>query len=96
MITQSSGDQVRVTIRDTGCGIPEEIQQRIFDPFFTTKEVGVGTGLGLSLSYGLIHKLGGSIGCRSQVGQGSEFVVEFPRIMRMEADEEESKLQTNR
>jgi two-component system NtrC family sensor kinase len=55
-----------------------EIQRRVFDPFFTTKAPGVGTGLGLSLSYGIISRLGGTIECRSEVGVGTEFVISFP------------------
>ncbi len=78
--TSEEDDWVSVSIRDTGSGIPEEIRGKIFDPFFTTKEPGVGTGLGLSLSYGLISKLGGSIECRSTVGQGTEFIIKFPRV----------------
>jgi signal transduction histidine kinase len=80
--TRQDGDWVKVGIRDTGPGIPEEIMGRIFDPFFTTKEPGVGTGLGLSISYGIIAKLGGNIQCRSTRGLGTEFTVTFPRISR--------------
>ena len=80
--TQSDGENVSVSMRDNGCGIPEEILDKIFDPFFTTKEVGIGTGLGLSLSYGIISKLGGSIRCHSTPGEGTEFVVTFPRVMK--------------
>ncbi len=78
--TRQEGDQVSVTIRDTGPGIPAEVRDKIFDPFYTTKEPGKGTGLGLSLSYGLISKLGGSIECHSAPGQGAEFVVRFPAM----------------
>ena len=76
--TSLEGDHVRVSIRDTGCGIPDDVRSKIFDPFFTTKEPGVGTGLGLSLSFGLISKLGGTIECHSKVGEGTEFVITFP------------------
>jgi signal transduction histidine kinase len=77
-----------VSIRDTGCGIPDTIKDKIFDPFFTTKEPGVGTGLGLSLSYGLVCKIGGSIECHSTLGQGSEFVVMFPCVAEAPNDDD--------
>ncbi len=57
---------VEIAISDTGCGIKKEFMQKIFDPFFTTKKVGEGTGLGLSVSYGIIANCGGSILCESQ------------------------------
>jgi signal transduction histidine kinase len=76
--TRREAGRVIVTIRDTGCGMTPEVQRRIFDPFFTTKAPGVGTGLGLSLSYGIITRLGGTIECTSQVGIGTEFVISFP------------------
>ena len=74
-------------MRDTGTGIPPEIRGKIFDPFFTTKEPGVGTGLGLSLSYGIISRLGGTIECHSTVGQGTEFVVKFLRVLPTAAEQ---------
>ena len=61
---------------DTGHGIPESNIKKIFDPFFTTKEMG--TGLGLSLSYGIINKHGGEIKVSSTVGKGSKFTVILP------------------
>jgi signal transduction histidine kinase len=76
--TRHDAGRASVTIRDTGAGMSDEVRQRIFDPFYTTKGPGIGTGLGLSLSYGIIAGLGGTIECRSQVGVGSEFVVTFP------------------
>ena len=76
--TRQEGSWLSVSIRDNGTGIPPELKQKIFDPFFTTKEPGMGTGLGLSLSYGIISKLGGTIECYSEPGQGAEFVVRIP------------------
>ncbi|MEG4817668.1 GAF domain-containing protein [Microcoleus sp. K5-D4] len=76
---QSEPDWVTISVRDTGTGIPAEIQDKIFDPFFTTKPVGKGTGLGLSVCYQVIVQAhGGKLSCVSQVGEGSEFIVELP------------------
>jgi signal transduction histidine kinase len=87
--TQQEGEWVSVKIRDNGCGIPAELCEKIFDPFFTTKEPGVGTGLGLSLSYGLISKLGGTIECQSTLGRGTEFVIRFPCVAEAPADDDD-------
>jgi two-component system NtrC family sensor kinase len=69
---------VEVVIADTGCGIPQENLGKLFDPFFTTKEVGQGTGLGLSVSYGIVERHGGVIRVQSEVGKGSTFTVWLP------------------
>ncbi|MBC7962648.1 MAG: response regulator [Steroidobacteraceae bacterium] len=69
---------VYATISDTGSGMPAEIQQRIFEPFFTTKEVGKGIGLGLSISYDIIHKHGGEITVESEIGKGTTFAIRLP------------------
>ena len=70
---------VTISIRDTGTGIPAEIQDKIFDPFFTTKPVGSGTGLGLSVCYQVIVQAhGGRITCVSKVGEGTELIIELP------------------
>jgi len=71
-------DFVSVTVRDTGCGIPDENLSRIFDPFFTTKGEHEGTGLGLSITYGLMQKLKGKIDVKSKVGTGTTFKLIFP------------------
>lgn len=76
--TSRNGEMVEMVVTDTGPGIPEAHLDRIFDPFFTTKQVGEGTGLGLSICFGIAHKLGGSIGVRSQVGEGTTFTIRFP------------------
>jgi signal transduction histidine kinase len=76
--TRRIPEGVRLEFTDDGPGIPEEIRSRIFDPFFTTKPVGVGTGLGLSLSHGIIERHGGRIAVESEPGQGTTFAIELP------------------
>ena len=72
-------DSVQIRITDTGAGIPEEIRDRIFDPFFTTKGVGRGTGQGLAIARSVVvEKLKGTICCKSQIGQGTEFIIGLP------------------
>ncbi|MGH6611043.1 MAG: ATP-binding protein [Burkholderiaceae bacterium] len=73
-----NGKYIRLNVRDTGIGIAPPLLERIFDPFFTTKEVGVGTGLGLSLVHGIVSDLGGGIEVDTKVGEGSTFSVFFP------------------
>jgi len=75
---QENDNRVNITIQDTGVGIPEEHLHHIFDPFFTTKEVGQGTGLGLSVSYGIINKHGGRISVANCKGKGCKFTVVIP------------------
>ncbi|MDJ0557163.1 MAG: GAF domain-containing protein [Microcoleaceae cyanobacterium MO_207.B10] len=70
---------VTIRISDNGTGMKEEVQEKIFNPFFTTKPVGKGTGIGLSISYQIVvEKHGGRIFCNSQLGEGSEFIIEIP------------------
>lgn len=76
--TGMQGEQVWIRISDTGSGIPANVLPRIFDPFFTTKPIGSGTGLGLSLSYGIIQKHNGTITVESEVDRGSVFLVTLP------------------
>ena len=76
--TGHSGDEVWIEISDNGCGIPAENLKRIFDPFFTTKPVGMGSGLGLSVSYGIVEEHRGRIEVSTQPGVGSTFRVTLP------------------
>ena len=76
--TTYEGDKVLVSVEDTGPGVPEEIRQRIFEPFFTTKKVGQGTGLGLSVTYGLIKDHGGDITVGSGSTGGALFTIVLP------------------
>ena len=70
---------VTISISDNGTGMIEEVRQQIFDPFFTTKPVGKGTGIGLAISYQIVvEKHGGHIFCNSQLGEGSELIIEIP------------------
>jgi two-component system NtrC family sensor kinase len=74
------GGAVAITFKDTGTGIPQEHLTKIFEPFFTTKKVGEGTGLGLSVSYGIVKDHGGDIKVESEMGAGSTFTVVLPIV----------------
>ena len=76
--TSTSGHTVTVEVADTGSGIPSEHISRIYDPFFTTKPDGRGTGLGLSVTYGIVQEHAGTLTCESVVGQGTRFVLTLP------------------
>jgi two-component system NtrC family sensor kinase len=69
---------IEVRVSDTGPGIPPQIQNKIFDPFFTTKPAGQGTGLGLSVTYGIVKDHGGDIRLESEMGQGATFIITLP------------------
>jgi signal transduction histidine kinase len=72
------GNAVQATVEDTGCGMTEEQLDRLFEPFFTTKEVGHGTGLGMSISRGIVESHGGTIWALSEVGKGTQVHVTIP------------------
>ena len=79
--TRRKEGQLEVVVADTGIGIPAENLPRIFDPFFTTKPEGYGTGLGLSVTYGIVQEHGGTIAVESKAGRGAKFTLRFPAAM---------------
>ena len=82
--------QVAIAIKDNGSGIEEDHFSRIFDPFFTTKPVGEGTGLGLSVGYGIIRRHGGDITARNRKEQGAAFTITLPDVQGEPADQGEA------
>ena len=83
------GSYVKLTVKDTGSGIPQEILKKVFDPYFTTKDVGQGTGMGLAVVQGLVKKCHGAIDIRSPMGRGTVVDVFFPNLMTSETKEPE-------
>ena len=76
--TRKLGDKKEISVKDNGMGIPEKVKEKIFQPFFTTKPTGLGTGLGLSLSYDIIKAHGGELKVETKEGEGAEFIIELP------------------
>ncbi len=82
LYTEETADDINIRIKDNGVGIPDEVKSRIWEPFFTTKAVGVGTGLGMSISYSIIEKHNGRIELESEIGKGTEFIISIPKVVK--------------
>jgi PAS domain S-box-containing protein len=79
----SENDHVAVKVSDTGIGMSQEVKNKILEPFFTTKKVGKGTGLGVSISYGIIQDYDGTIEIESEIGKGTTFTLRFPAVPKV-------------
>ncbi|HYF02516.1 MAG TPA: ATP-binding protein, partial [Patescibacteria group bacterium] len=85
-VDASPGQYIAITVRDTGIGIPPELQDRVFEPFFTTKEQGKGTGIGLTTVFSIVRNYKGFITLYSEIGKGTAFTVYLPYIEQAESD----------
>lgn len=85
------GTYLKLTVEDTGTGILPEVQRRMFEPFYTTKKQGQGTGMGLSVVYGIVKAYSGVIDVKTEVGKGSKFIVFLPKSDVHITDEDEQE-----
>jgi signal transduction histidine kinase len=76
--TKKIGENMMISVKDNGNGIPQKVLYKIFQPFFTTKPTGQGTGLGLSLSYDIVKAHGGELKVETKEGEGSDFIIQLP------------------
>jgi len=82
------GEYICITVTDSGEGMREDVCEHIFEPFYTTKDVGKGTGLGLAMVYGFVHRYGGEIVVNSEIGKGATFNIYLPRVVETTINEQ--------
>jgi two-component system cell cycle sensor histidine kinase/response regulator CckA len=87
----SPGNYVCLTIEDSGCGMKEQVRARIFEPFFSTKKPGSGTGLGMSMVYGIVTQAGGTVSVSSMVGKGTSVSILLPQAAAVAAQHPEQR-----
>jgi PAS domain S-box-containing protein len=90
-----TGDEIRISVRDTGAGMTADIRDRAAEPFFTTKADGLGTGLGLSMVLGFVQQSGGHIEIESEPGQGTTIVIRLPRVEASSGSLEHSRAESS-
>jgi CheY-like chemotaxis protein len=90
------GKYVKLTVEDTGCGMAEAVRARIFEPFFTTKKSGTGTGLGMSMVYGIVTHCGGAVSVTSAVGEGTRVTILLPQVSGAEVKQERTAAEPSR
>jgi signal transduction histidine kinase len=87
-VNVATGSYVRISVRDSGTGMINEVVERIFEPYFTTKQKGQGTGLGLATVHGIVKRYGGTVEVESTPGRGSLFHVFLPAVEAEESDDD--------
>lgn len=92
--TGARSDNLQIIVEDDGPGLTPELAQKVFEPFFTTKDVGEGTGLGLSVAYGIVHEHGGALTVESSPGTGSRFIMTLPNSSSPVEDVEQGREQS--
>ncbi|MCJ8275978.1 MAG: ATP-binding protein, partial [Bdellovibrionales bacterium] len=93
---QENDNEIIISVKDNGQGIPQDLQERVFDPFFTTKDVNVGTGIGLSLTHNFVKEMGGTLNLFSIEGVGTTFTIHLPLSQCLQASPHQPQSMNNK